>query len=113
MADKILLILDKDSVEIIKSALEFTCDNLSEAHKNVVRSVRADTAKSLWDDAMAYISVKEQLSKPPVTGEKAEADLAVALMDMMAAEGGEPGDSLAQQQAWKRAVQVLKKHGYE
>lgn len=113
MADKIILVLDGDDYETIRQSLEFTCDSLSETHKKVVRSVDADTAKKLWDSAMEYINVKERITnqaKKDVTKEK---NLAVALMDMMDAEGGEPGDSLAQQQAWKRAVQVLKDYGYE
>lgn len=113
MADKIILVLDGDDYETINTALEFTCENLSETHKKVVRSIDADAADKLWKSAMSFIEVKEKLTKQSKKDPATEQSLAFALMDLMAAEGGEPGDSLAQEQAWDRAEKALKANGYE
>jgi hypothetical protein len=100
-----------DDFETIKMALEYTGNALSENHKAVVRYMSPDVADAIWKDAMSYTNLKEKLSD--TDPDDAGKDLAQALIGLMHAEGGEPGDTLVGKEAWDNARMVLKFHGYE
>ena len=107
--NRIAVLLTKNELGLIQDALEAAYDAVMKSHGRLARLTSPVVMSELLTSADKFKHLGDKLRSPDDVG----LDLATALKDLMAAEGGEPGDTLVGKTAWKQARMVLEFYGYE